>query len=108
MKQPVKTTDNGPPMVTPSIRLYSLLFVITLREEIICERNMCGRNFCGIYFCEFGPKSQKFIPQNNGVISLFGTNMEEMGNKQENKQENVLKLSFLLVSGNNLTATSLL
>ena len=70
---------------------------ITLREEIICERNMCG-----LYFCEFGPNSQKFlpqinqniahsqkfIPQNNGVISLFGTNMEEMGDKQENKQEN--------------------
>ena len=32
--------------------------------------------------------------------------MEEMGDKQENKQENVLKLSFLFVNGNNLISTS--
>ena len=51
---------------------------------------------------------QKSIPQNYGVISLFGTNMEEMGDKQENKRENVLKLSFLFVNGNNFTATTAL
>ena len=47
---------------------------ITLREEIICERNFCGIYFCGIYlcgiylcgiyFCGFGPYSQKKLPQN--------------------------------------------
>ena len=67
---------------------------VTLREEIICKRNMRGRNFCRIYFCGFSPNLQKlkkkikirknlfrtffnfshlqkFIPQNNGVIRLF-------------------------------------
>ena len=41
----------------------------TLREEIICERNMCRRNFCRVYFCEFGPNSQKFLPQINQNIA---------------------------------------
>ena len=39
---------------------------------------------------------QKFIPQNNGAISLFGTNMEKMGNKQENTLRglNLRELNF--------------
>ena len=34
--------------------------------------------------------------------------MEEMGDKQENKQENVLNFHLLFVNGNNFTATSAL
>ena len=26
--------------------------------------NCCGMNYCETYFCDFGPKSQKFDPQN--------------------------------------------
>ena len=83
------------------------LFPPTLREEIFAEfifanLNPIRKNLLRTLFSFSHP--QKFIPRNNGVISLFGTNMEEIGDKQKN----VLKLSFLFVNGNNFTATSAL
>ena len=38
---------------------------LTLRAEIFVIINCCGIDNCGTYFCNFGPKSQKFNPQNS-------------------------------------------
>ena len=42
---------------------------------------------CIPHFFSFS-HTQKFITQSNGAISLFCTNMEDMGESQENKVEN--------------------
>ena len=34
--------------------------LITYLKRKFC----CGINYCGTYFCDFGPKSQKFDPEN--------------------------------------------
>ena len=34
--------------------------------------NCCGINYCGTYFCDFGPKSQKFDPQNTILDKSVG------------------------------------
>ena len=44
--------------------LDDVLQWVTLRAGVFAIINCCGMNYCGTYFYDFGPKSQKFDPQN--------------------------------------------
>ena len=46
-------------LMASTLFILLTLFLVFLFFAIICERN-----FCGIYFCDFGPYSQKYLPQN--------------------------------------------
>ena len=44
-------------------KIKALCFGTTLRALIFAGIKCCGINFCGTNFCNFGPKSQKLVPQ---------------------------------------------